>query len=211
MSEEQLIRRAQQGDNGAFEELLLLHQKKLMLAQQKQVYNLCLRMSANPDDALDLSQEAFLRAWRSLGQYQFEANFSTWLFRLTSNICIDFLRRKKRRQETSLTESYDDSDEGAELSVPDAQPGPEQQAITNETKIELARAMEQLSPEHREILQLRVIEDLQYEQIADILGVRVGTVKSRLARARLSFRKILKAGNYFDSASSEPVEGEVRL
>lgn len=203
MSEEQLIRRAQQGDNGAFEELLLLHQKK--------VYNLCLRMNANPDDALDLSQEAFLRAWRSLGQYQFEASFSTWLFRLTSNICIDFLRRKKRRQETSLTESYDDSDEGAELSVPDAQPGPEQQAITNETKIELARAMEQLSPEHREILQLRVIEDLQYEQIADILGVRVGTVKSRLARARLSFRKILKAGNYFDSASSEPVEGEVRL
>ena len=203
MSEEQLIRRAQQGDNVAFEELLLLHQKK--------VYNLCLRMSANPDDALDLSQEAFLRAWRSLGQYQFEASFSTWLFRLTSNICIDFLRRKKRRQETSLTESYDDSDEGAELSVPDAQPGPEQQAITNETKIELARAMEQLSPEHREILQLRVIEDLQYEQIADILGVRVGTVKSRLARARLSFRKILKAGNYFDSASSEPVEGEVRL
>ena len=203
MSEEQLIRRAQQGDNGAFEELLLLHQKK--------VYNLCLRMSANPDDALDLSQEAFLRVWRSLGQYQFEASFSTWLFRLTSNICIDFLRRKKRRQETSLTESYDDSDEGAELSVPDAQPGPEQQAMTNETKIELARAMEQLSPEHREILQLRVIEDLQYEQIADILGVRVGTVKSRLARARLSFRKILKAGNYFDSASSEPVEGEVRL
>ena len=203
MSEEQLIRRAQQGDNVAFEELLLLHQKK--------VYNLCLRMSANPDDALDLSQEAFLRAWRSLGPYQFEASFSTWLFRLTSNICIDFLRRKKRRQETSLTESYDDSDEGAELSVPDAQPGPEQQAMTNETKIELARAMEQLSPEHREILQLRVIEDLQYEQIADILGVRVGTVKSRLARARLSFRKILKAGNYFDSASSEPVEGEVRL
>ena len=203
MLEEQLIRRAQQGDNGAFEELLLLHQKK--------VYNLCLRMSANPDDALDLSQEAFLRAWRSLGQYQFEASFSTWLFRLTSNICIDFLRRKKRRQETSLTESYDDSDEGAELSVPDAQPGPEQQAMTNETKIELARAMEQLSPEHREILQLRVIEDLQYEQIADILGVRVGTVKSRLARARLALRKILKAGNYFDSASSEPVEGEVRL
>ena len=179
MSEEQLIRRAQQGDNGAFEELLLLHQKK--------VYNLCLRMSANPDDALDLSQEAFLRAWRSLGQYQFEASFSTWLFRLTSNICIDFLRRKKRRQETSLTESYDDSDEGAELSVPDAQPGPEQQAMTN------------------------VIEDLQYEQIADILGVRVGTVKSRLARARLALRKILKTGNYFDSASSEPVEGEVRL
>ena len=203
MLEEQLIRRAQQGDNGAFEELLLLHQKK--------VYNLCLRMSANPDDALDLSQEAFLRAWRSLGQYQFEASFSTWLFRLTSNVCIDFLRRKKRRQETSLTENYDDRDEGAELSIPDVNPLPEQQAITNETKIELARAMGQLAPDHREILQLRVVEDLPYEQIADILGVRVGTVKSRLARARLSLRKILKAGNYFDAASSEPIEGEVRL
>ena len=203
MPEEQLIRRAQQGDNSAFEQLLLLHQKK--------VYNLCLRMSANPDDALDLSQEAFIKAWRSIGQYQFEASFSTWLFRLTSNVCIDFLRRKKRRQETSLTENYDDSDDGAELLVPDGNPLPEQQAISNETRLELAQAMEKLSPDHREILQLRVVEDLPYEQIADILGVRVGTVKSRLARARLSLRKILKAGNYFSSASSEPVEGEVRL
>lgn len=203
MPEEQLIRRAQQSDNEAFEQLLLLHQKK--------VYNLCLRMAANPDDALDLSQEAFIKAWRALGQYQFEASFSTWLFRLTSNVCIDFLRRKKRRQETSLTESYDDSDEGEEFSLPDTAPLPEEQAITNETKIELAQAMERLGPEHREILQLRVVENLPYEQIAEILDIRVGTVKSRLARARLSLRKILKAGNYFSDASSERIEGEVRL
>lgn len=198
MPEEQLIRSAQQGDNDAFEQLLLLHQKK--------VYNLCLRMSANPDDALDLSQEAFIKAWRSIGQYQFEASFSTWLFRLTSNVCIDHLRRKKRRQETSLTESFDDSDEAEEFTLPDAAPLPEEQAITNETKIELAQAMEQLGPEHREILQLRVVEDLPYEQIAEILDIRVGTVKSRLARARLSLRKILKAGNYFSDASSEVSE-----
>ena len=203
MPEEQLIRRAQQSDNEAFEQLLLLHQKK--------VYNLCLRMSANPDDALDLSQEAFIKAWRSIGQYQFEASFSTWLFRLTSNVCIDFLRRKKRRQETSLTENYDDSDEGEEFSLPDTAPLPEEQAITNETKLELAQAMERLGPEHREILQLRVVENLPYEQIAEILDIRVGTVKSRLARARLSLRKILKAGNYFFDASSERIEGEVRL
>ena len=141
MSEEQLIHRAQQGDDSAFEELLLLHQKR--------VYNLCLRMSANADDALDLSQEAFLKAWKSIGQYQFEASFSTWLFRLTSNVCIDFLRRKKRRQETSLTENFDDSEDGAELSVLDPQPRPEQQAITNETRLELARAMAALAPDHR--------------------------------------------------------------
>ena len=198
MPEEQLIRYAQQGDNDAFEQLLLLHQKK--------VYNLCLRMSANPDDALDLSQEAFIKAWRSIGQYQFEASFSTWLFRLTSNVCIDHLRRKKRRQETSLTESFDDSDEAEEFTLPDAAPLPEEQAIANETKLALAQAMEQLGPEHREILQLRVVEDLSYEQIAEILDIRVGTVKSRLARARLSLRKILKAGNYFSDASSEVSE-----
>ncbi len=203
MSEEQLIRRAQAGDNDAFEELLRLHEKR--------VYNLCLRMSANADDALDLSQEAFLKAWRALGQYQFEASFSTWLFRLTSNVCLDFLRRKKRRQELSLTESYEDSDAGEELSLPDPQPLPEEQAITGETRRELAQAMARLAPDHREILQLRVVEDLSYEQIAEILDIRVGTVKSRLARARLSLRKILKAGNYFSAASSEPVEGEVRL
>lgn len=203
MPEEQLIRYAQQGDNDAFEQLLLLHQKK--------VYNLCLRMSANPDDALDLSQEAFIKAWRSIGQYQFEASFSTWLFRLTSNVCIDHLRRKKRRQETSLTESFEGSDEAEEFTLPDAAPLPEEQAIANETKLALAQAMERLGPEHREILQLRVVEDLSYEQIAEILDIRVGTAKSRLARARLSLRKILKAGNYFSDASSEGIEGEVRL
>ncbi len=203
MSEEQLIRRAQQGDNDAFEQLLLLHQKR--------VYNLCLRMCANPDDALDLSQEAFIKAWKALGQYQFEASFSTWLFRLTSNVCIDFLRRKKRRQETSLTENYEDSDDGAELQLTDAQPLPEEQAITNETRLELAQAMARLAPDHRAILQLRVIENLPYEQIAEILDIRVGTVKSRLARARIQLRKILKSGNYFSVASSEAVESEVRL
>lgn len=203
MSEEQLIRRAQQGDNDAFEQLLLLHQKR--------VYNLCLRMCANPDDALDLSQEAFIKAWKALGQYQFEASFSTWLFRLTSNVCIDFLRRKKRRQETSLTENYEDSDDGAELQLTDAQPLPEEQAITNETRLELAQAMARLAPDHRAILHLRVIENLPYEQIAEILDIRVGTVKSRLARARIQLRKILKSGNYFSAASSEAVESEVRL
>ena len=92
--QERLIRRAASGDDSAFEQL--------MLAQQKQVYNLCLRMSGNPEDAFDLSQEAFLRAWRALAQYQFEAEFSTWLFRLTRNVCIDFLRKQKRQPTVPL-------------------------------------------------------------------------------------------------------------
>ena len=110
--QERLIRRAAAGDDGAFEQL--------MLAQQKQVYNLCLRMSGNPEDAFDLSQEAFLRAWRALARYQFEAEFSTWLFRLTRNVCIDFLRKQKRQPTVPLETEPDG--ETLELPLPDSAP-----------------------------------------------------------------------------------------
>ena len=89
MQDDILIRRAAAKDESAFEQLMLLHQKP--------VYNICYRMAGNADDALDLSQEVFLKLWRTLEQYQFDAAFSTWLFRLTQNVCIDFLRRKYRQ------------------------------------------------------------------------------------------------------------------
>ena len=93
-------------------------------------------MSGSTDDAYDLSQESFLKAWRALGQYQFEAGFSTWLFRLTSNVCIDFLRRRKRESHVSLTFS-DDEEEGREYAVPDPAPLPEQTLLACETREEL--------------------------------------------------------------------------
>lgn len=188
MQDELLIRRAQSGDEGAFEQLLLAHQKS--------VYNLCLRMAGSPDDALDLSQEAFIRAWRALGQYQFDAAFSTWLFRLTSNVCIDFLRKQKRQQHMSLTVT-DDDEPGEEFTVPDPAPGPEEQAVHNERRQAVARAMAALPEDYRAVMQLRAVEELSYEQIAEILDIKVGTVKSRLARARTQLRKILKDGNFF--------------
>lgn len=200
MQDELLIRRAQSGDEGAFEQLLLAHQKG--------VYNLCLRMAGNPDDALDLSQEAFIRAWRALGQYQFDAAFSTWLFRLTSNVCIDFLRKQKRQQHMSLTVT-DDDEPGEEFTVPDPAPGPEEQAVHNERRQAVARAMAALPEDYRAVMQLRAVEELSYEQIAEILDIKVGTVKSRLARARTQLRKILKDGNFFDSDSSEQMPEEV--
>lgn len=200
MQDELLIRRAQSGDEGAFEQLLLAHQKS--------VYNLCLRMAGNPDDALDLSQEAFIRAWRALGQYQFDAAFSTWLFRLTSNVCIDFLRKQKRQQHMSLTVT-DEDESGEEFAVPDPAPGPEEQAVHNERRQAVARAMAALPEDYRAVMQLRAVEALSYEQIAEILDIKVGTVKSRLARARAQLRKILKDGNFFDSDSSEQMPEEV--
>ena len=160
MQDDILIRRAAAKDESAFEQLMLLHQKP--------VYNICYRMAGNADDALDLSQEVFLKLWRTLEQYQFDAAFSTWLFRLTQNVCIDFLRRKKRQQHVSLTFS-DDEDEGKELSVPDPEPLPEERVIFNEKQAAIRAAMNALPVDFREILQLRVVQELPYEQIAQIM------------------------------------------
>ena len=200
MQDELLIRRAQRGDADAFEQLLLEHQKN--------VYNLCYRMAGNPDDAMDLSQETFLRAWRCLDQYQFASAFSTWLYRLCSNICIDFLRRRRRQQTVPLT--FEDADgEEQTYAVPDVQPLPEEQVELKLTRETLAAAMAQLFPEHRAVLQLRVVNEMSYEQIADVLDIQIGTVKSRLSRARNQLKKILERGNLSRRASSESMEGEV--
>lgn len=200
MQDELLIRRAQRGDADAFEQLLLEHQKN--------VYNLCYRMAGNPDDAMDLSQETFLRAWRCLDQYQFASAFSTWLYRLCSNICIDFLRKRRRQQTVPLT--FEDADgEEQTYAVPDAQPLPEEQVELKLTHETLAAAMAQLLPEHRAVLQLRVVNEMSYEQIADVLDIQIGTVKSRLSRARNQLKKILERGNLSRRASSECMEGEV--
>ena len=200
MQDDLLIRRAQRGDADAFEQLLLEHQKN--------VYNLCYRMANNPDDAMDLSQETFLRAWRCLDQYQFASAFSTWLYRLCSNLCIDFLRKRRRQQTVPLT--FEDADgEEQTYAVPDPAPLPEEQVELKLTRETLQAAMAQLLPEHRAILQLRVCEDLPYEQIADILDIQVGTVKSRLSRARTQLKKILERGNLSAAASSEFLKGEV--
>ena len=187
MQDELLIRRAQRGDADAFEQLLLEHQKN--------VYNLCYRMAGNPDDAMDLSQETFLRAWRCLDQYQFASAFSTWLYRLCSNICIDFLRRRRRQQTVPLT--FEDADgEEQTYAVPDAQPLPEEQVELKLTRETLAAAMAQLLPEHRAVLQLRVVNEMSYEQIADVLDIQIGTVKSRLSRARNQLKKFSNAGTF---------------
>ena len=200
LQDELLIRRAQRGDADAFEQLLLEHQKN--------VYNLCYRMAGNPDDAMDLSQETFLRAWRCLDQYQFASAFSTWLYRLCSNICIDFLRRRRRQQTVPLT--FEDADgEEQTYAVPDAQPLPEEQVELKLTRETLSAAMAQLLPEHRAVLQLRVVNEMSYEQIADVLDIQIGTVKSRLSRARNQLKKILERGNLSRRASSESMEGEV--
>lgn len=180
MDEKALIQQVLNGDTEAF--------SQLVAAYEKPVYNQCLRMCGNPEDARDLSQEAFVKAWRGLRFYKSEAAFSTWLYRLTNNVCIDFLRKQKRRPVESITT---DDEQQSELELPDTAPLPEEQLLHKEQKQTVARAMECLEGEFLQVLILRVIQDLSYEEIAEIMDIRVGTVKSRLARARNKLRKIL--------------------
>lgn len=193
-SEAELIRLARQGDESAF--ALLVEQN------QSRIYNLALRMTRNPDDAAELTQEAFLNAWRGLSKFQGESSFSTWLYRLTSNLCIDFLRREKRRSGLSMTVSLDDEEEGRQADVPDERFSPEQSAERREVQELIRAGLRSLSEEHRRVLVLRELDGLSYAEIAQLLGLEEGTVKSRIARARLALRKYLIATGNFSSASS---------
>ncbi|MBP3633017.1 MAG: sigma-70 family RNA polymerase sigma factor [Oscillospiraceae bacterium] len=184
INEKSIIDQVLQGNDEAFAELVKAYEDK--------VYNLCLRMCSDREDARDLAQEAFVKAWRGLRFYKQESAFSTWLFRLTTNVCIDYLRQKKRRSAVSLTTD----DELLQLDVPDPSPTPEEQVQQTMARQTVASAMEQLEEEFRTVLTLRVVEELSYEEIAEILDLKVGTVKSRLARAREKIKKILlKSGN----------------
>ncbi len=204
IEEKRLVRLAIQGSQEAFGQLVSTY--------EKQVYNLALRMVGNREDAADLTQEAFLRAWRGLQTFKSEAAFSTWMYRLTTNVCIDFLRREKRRRTVSLTFLDEEDGQEVELSIPDDSPGPEQLVLETENQEMVARALGELNVEFREILTLRVINGLTYEEIADVLEIKPGTVKSRLSRAREKLRKqLLKNGNKLGPATSNSHErGEMR-
>ncbi len=198
MTEQELVSRAKQGDQDAF--------ARLVEANQNKIYTLALRMTGDPEDGADLAQEAFLRAWRGLPSFQEESSFSTWLYRLTSNLCIDFLRREKRRKAAVPVASLDDETGSAPADVPDHRFSPEGELERRELRSALEQALLKLSDEHRQILVLRELEGLSYAEIAAQLALEGGTVKSRIARARLALRNILLAdGNFSPPVSSIPM------
>ena len=194
----ELIKRAAGGDDTAFEQL--------MNQYQKPVYNLAYRMCGNADDAFDLSQEAFLNAWKGLKGFQFQSSFSTWLYRLTSNVCLSYLRSKKRKSAVSLV-FLDDEEEEQEWEIADSAPLPEEQTISKEERRQVESALNSLEVEYREALALSVYSGLSYQQIAEIQGVQEGTVKSRIFRAREKIRRIIQSGNNSSPSASNSAKG----
>ena len=183
-NEQELIRRAQRGDGEAF--------RQLVEAYQTQVYRLALRMCGE-SAADDVTQEAFLAAWRALPDFRGDCRFSTWLYRLTTNAGIDWLRREKRHRS---------ADDVTELELPDDAPSPQELAERGETQEAVRRALGQLSEEHRQVLLLRYMQELDYGEIADALEISEGTVKSRISRAKGRLRELLDGGGNFSAAGA---------
>lgn len=188
MEEKDLICRATRGDAEAF--------RQLVEAYQTPAYRLAARM-CGPDSAEDVTQEAFLAAWRALPEFRGDCRFSTWLYRLVSNAAIDCLRREKKHRDTG---DVDD------LELPDGGPSPQEQAERSDTRDAVRRALDRLSPEHRQVLLLRFMQELDYGEIARALDVSEGTVKSRINRAKSKLREVLAAGNFFDAGLVLPTE-----
>ena len=183
MTELELVRAAAGGDEAAFGELVRMYENK--------AYHLALRMCGNAEDANDVAQDAFLAAWKGLPSFRGDAGFSTWLYRLVSNAAIDHLRRTKhQRGNVSL------DDEELNFDAPDTAPGPLESAVEKELQQTVQEGLAQLHDEHRTVLVMREVQALSYEEISHALGIDMGTVKSRISRARTALRKILlKSGN----------------
>lgn len=187
------------GDVNAYEALVKEYEKN--------VYNLALRMTGNSEDAYDMSQEAFIKAYNSLGAFRGESKFSVWLYRIVSNVCLDFLRSKNRKPTVSLSVENDDGDE-VELDIADESSSPELVLERGLTRDAVRRGLAALPDDHREILLLREIQGLSYDEIAEVLGLETGTVKSRIFRARKKLCSfLLKDGNIPDFVSSSKERG----
>ena len=197
MSDKELAEKAKAGDQIAFEQLVIENQNK--------VYSLALRLVNDREEAADLAQEAFVKAWQGLSSFQGESSFATWVYRLTTNVCIDHLRKKKRREGVEPSVSLNDEESGwAEPA--DWESDPQLLLERSERGKALARALARLPDWQRRTLVLRELSGLSYQEIGDALDIDLGTVKSRIARARLSLRKILlEDGNFFDGPPSKPV------
>ncbi len=196
--ERELLTRAQKGDSAAFEDIVRAHEAT--------VYHLALRQLGSREDAEDAAQEVFLKAYTALASFRGDSRLSVWLYRITNNICIDFLRR--RRETVSLSQENEDG-EPLELELPDARFDPAALAERKDLREQVGKALQALPPDSREILLLRELGGQSYEEIAATLSLDLGTVKSRIFRARKKLCALLE-GNFSGDGPSKEKKGGVR-
>jgi RNA polymerase sigma-70 factor (ECF subfamily) len=197
--EAQIVRRVLQGDVNAFE--------RLVTEYEKAVYAIAQRMTGNAEDAADMTQETFIKAYNSLQSFRGDSKFSVWLYRIASNVCLDFLRSRSRKPTVSLSVEDDEGEEG-QLDIADESQSPEILMERGLTRDAVRRGLDTLPPDYRQILLLREIQGLSYDEIAAVLEIEVGTVKSRIFRARKRLCAfLLEDGNIPDFASSGRMKG----
>ena len=198
-SEKALVQKAKAGDRDAFAALVSAYEGK--------IYNLALRYLGNREDAMDASQEVFLRVFRFLPGFQEESVFSTWIYRIGVNVCKDMLAKRAKRGELSL-ELPDEEEDYRTAEVADSRYDPEAIVEQADLRESLAEAIGQLPQQQRAMIVLRDIQGLSYEEIGQVLSLESGTVKSRLSRARENLRKkLLQSGNIFGVSPSKLSKG----
>ena len=181
----ELVDKAKKGDQIAFE--------KLMTRYRESIYFMVLKMVHNRDDAEDLTIEAFGKAFNSIGNYAADFAFSTWLFKIATNNCIDFIR-KKRLQTTSLDQSTSTEDgEMTPISVKDHNSNPEESLVKEQRAAKIRTAIDALPVKYRTLIELRYLDELAYEEIAEKMNLPLGTVKAQLFRAKDMLYNALKA------------------
>ena len=192
-TDEELVQKSQNDDERAFGQLVERYEAK--------VYSLAMKMLRNPEDAEDVLQDTFLRAYRGIKSFQGNSTFSTWIYRITANSALMRLRKKKLP-----TVSIDDADEReSPINIADWSPGPVELLLTQETQKAMDEAIEALPPEFKQVFILRDVEELSNSEVAEILDLSVAAVKSRLHRARLKVRNRLAL--YFSDAKGSRAMG----
>lgn len=187
MNERLLVERAREGDSTAFEKLVLLYERK--------VYATAFRYTGNEHDAMDVSQEVFIRVFRFLNTFNLESSFSTWIYRITVNACKDFIRKRTARGELPL-EIADEESGDYTVEISDSTYDPVEIYEQAELRQEIQQAIDSLPPSYKEIVVLRDLGGLSYDEISQELSIEIGTVKSRLSRAREKLRNfLLQNGN----------------
>ena len=181
-SDGQLVEAAKKGDMVAFEELVARHRDK--------IYARAFSMMRNEDEAIDLSQEAWVKSWQRLQQFQGDSSFGTWMTRIVINLCLDQLRRRKR-QRTESIEAMDEESGGVERQMPVVTVNPTAGLERGELRRRIDQALGQLSEDHRTVLVLHEFEDMEYKEIARTMGCSIGTVMSRLFYARRKMAVLL--------------------